>query len=160
MDFLPELLQQNFQNSETDNQTNKQKKIHIWDHISHFGVWGSIISANTCVPSDLESSAARVADAFIRIYALYNMVLLAWRPNTPLSMPTQMLQYQLGMPVPLWQLPQTPGILEHREVWSPAHSSTTSIQDNCKPGDLKPSSRDCIPRTNGTEWLLLFCVPR
>lgn len=75
MNFLPELLQQNFQNSETDNQPNK--KIHIRDHISHFGVWGSIIATNTCVPSDLESSAARVADAFMHIYELYNMVLLA-----------------------------------------------------------------------------------
>lgn len=164
MNFLPELLQQNFQNSETDNQPNK--KIHIRDHFSHFGVWGSIIATNTCVPSDLESSAARVADAFMHIYELYNMVLLAWRPNTPLSMPVWMLQYQLRqarhaccLPIPLWQLPQASGILHHREVWSPAHPSTTSSQENHIPGGLKAYSRDCTPRTNDTEGLFLFCVP-
>lgn len=164
MDVVPELRQQNLQNAETDNKPNK--KIQVWDHISHFGMWGSIIYANTCVSSDPESSTARVANAFIHNYELYNMVLLAWRPNRPLSMPTQMLQYQLKqarhaccLPIPLWQLPQAPGILEHREVWSPAHPSTTSSQDNGKPGCLKASSGDCIPRTNDTEGLFLFCAP-
>lgn len=162
MDFPPELLQQNFQNSETDKPQNK--KIRIWDHISRFGVWGSIISANTCVSSNLECSAARTADAFIHIYELYNMVLLACRPNTPLSMPTQMLQYQ--PPCQACLLLAHPTLTAASSTRRPgaqrgghsAHPSTISIQDNCKPGGLKASSRDCIPRTNDT-GLFLFCVP-
>lgn len=87
-------------------------------------------------------------DAFIYIYELHNMVLLAGGTKNP-SMPTWMLQCQLRqathaccLPVLLSQLPQAPS----GDTWGPAHLSRASSQDNGKPGSVSwPPSETAQP---------------
>ena len=138
MYFLLELLPQNLQHSErlsTEQTKNPSQR-------SNLSLWGGT-KHQTC--KDVCTAWSGVLNKCSGHFQMHLWIvcysIAGWKAKKPLSMPTQMLQYQLRQamhdccsPVPLSQLPQAPTVLEHGDTWSPARPSRTSSRDNSKYG--------------------------